>query len=172
MAIKDKSNLQKILKLSYVIIFALLSYYILIGSKYERKSVYDRVDKIVQNSITNHWFKECLEDNMKEIGCEPTRYKKFQINGRWISADIHHKRSGIREYSARKKYNKTKKSGELILVYFNDERRSYYLSPPITKKIIWGLFFLTLPLIWFSRGISLPVVNSIMKLFNKGWRKL
>ena len=43
-------------RLSYVIIFALLSYYILIGSKYDRKSVYDRVDKIVQSSITNHWF--------------------------------------------------------------------------------------------------------------------
>ena len=38
----------KVLKLSYVIIFALLSYYILIGSKYERKLVYDRVDKIVK----------------------------------------------------------------------------------------------------------------------------
>ena len=48
MATKDTSNLQKILKLSYVIIFALLSYYILIGSKYERKSVYDRVNKIVK----------------------------------------------------------------------------------------------------------------------------
>ena len=70
---KDKSNIQKILKLSSVIIFTLLSYYILIGSKYENESVYDRVDKIVQNSITNHWFKECLEDNIKEIGCKPTR---------------------------------------------------------------------------------------------------
>ena len=38
----------KVLKLSYVIIFALLSYYILIGSKYERKSVYDRVDTILK----------------------------------------------------------------------------------------------------------------------------
>ena len=169
---KDKSNIQKILKLSYVIIFTLLSYYILIGSKYERKSVYDRVDKIVQSSITNHWFKECLVDNIEEIGCLPTRHKKFQINGRWISADIHHKRSGIFEYGARQNYNKTKKEGRLKLVYFNDSRRAYYLSPPISKKIIWGLFFLTLPLIWFSRGISLPVVNSIMKLFNKGWRKL
>ena len=172
MAKKDKSNLQKILKLSYVIIFTLLSYYILIGSKYENESVYDRVDKIVQNSITNHWFKECLEDNIKEIGCKPTRYEKFQVNGRWINAYNQHKRDGIRDYIARKEYNKSKKPGELILVYFNDSRRSYYLSPPITKKIIWGLFFLTLPLIWFSRGISLPVVNSIMKLFNKGWKKL
>ena len=172
MSKKDKSNPQKILKLSYVIIFTLLSYYILIGSKYERKSVYDRVDKIVQSSITNHWFKECLVDNIEEIGCLPTRHKKFQINGRWISADIHHKRSGIFEYGARQNYNKTKKEGRLKLVYFNDSRRAYYLSPPISKKIIWGLFFLTLPLIWFSRGISLPVVNSIMKLFNKGWRKL
>jgi len=172
MATKDKSNLQKILKLSYVIIFTLLSYYILIGSKYERKSVYKKVDKIVQQSITKHWFKECLEDKMKEIGCEPTRYEKFLVNGRWISADIHHKRSGIMEYSARIKYNKSKKPGELILVYFNDERRAYYLSPPITKKIIWGLFFFTLPLIWFSRGFSIPIVNSIMKIFNKGWKKL
>ena len=169
---KNESNLQKILKLSYVIIFALLSYYILIGSKYDRKSVYDRVDKIVQNSITNHWFKECLEDNIKEIGCKPTRYKKFQVNGRWISADIHHKRSGIMEYIARNEYNKSKKPGELKLVYFNDSRRAFYLSRPITKKIIWGLFILTLPLIWFSRGFSLSVVNSIMKLFNKGWKKL
>ena len=109
---------------------------------------------------------------MNKIGCKPTRYKKLHLNDRWISAYIHHTRSGIREHSARKKYNKTKKPGELILVYFNDERRSYYLSPPITKKIIWGLFILTLPLIWFSRGVSLPVVNSIMKIFNKGWRKL
>ena len=60
-----------------MIIFTLLSYYILIGSKYENESVYDRVDKIVQNSITNHWFKECLEDNIKEIGCKPTRYEKW-----------------------------------------------------------------------------------------------
>ena len=173
MATKDTSNLQKILKLSYVIILALLSYYILIGSKYERKSVYDRLDKIVQSSITNHWFKECLVDNIEEIGCLPTRHKKFQIDGRWISADIHHKRSGMGEYFARQKYNKTKKKGQLKLVYFNDERkRAYYLAPPITKKITWGLFILTLPLIWFSRGVSLPVVNSIMKLFNKGWRKL
>ena len=172
MATKDKSNLQKILKLSYVIIFALLSYYILIGSKYDRKSVYDRVDKIVQNSITKHWYKECLEDNIKEIGCLPRRFEKFNMNGRWVNAENESKKSGLRDYIARQEYNKTKKPGELKLVYFNDSRRAYYLSPPITKKIIWGLFILTLPLIWFSRGISLPVVNSIMKLFNKGWKKL
>ena len=173
MATKDGSKLQKILKLSYVIIFALLSYYILIGSKYEKKSVFKRVNKIVKESITNHWFLECLEDTISQGGCDPTRHKKFLINGRWISADIHHKRSGIGEYIARQKYNKTKKKGQLKLVYFNDERkRAYYLAPPITKKITWGLFILTLPLIWFSRGVSLPVVNSIMKLFNKGWRKL
>ena len=173
MATKDGSKIQKILKLSYVIIFALLSYYILIGSKYERKSVFKRVNKIVKQSITNHWFLECLEDTISQGGCDPTRHKKFLINGRWISADIHHKRSGIGEYIARQKYNKTKKKGQLKLVYFNDERkRAYYLAPPITKKITWGLFILTLPLIWFSRGVSLPVVNSIMKLFNKGWKKL
>ena len=173
MATKDTSNLQKILKLSYVIIFALLSYYILIGSKYERKSVYDRVNKIVQSSITNHWYKECLVDNIQEIGCLPRSFEKFNINGRWVSAENESKRSGLGDYVARQKYNKTKKEGRLKLVYFNDERkRAYYLAPPITKKIIWGLFILTLPLIWFSRGVSLPVVNSIMKLFNKGWRKL
>jgi len=173
MATKDTSNLQKILKLSYVIILALLSYYILIGSKYEKKSVFKRVNTIVKESITNHWFLECLEDTISQGGCDPTRHKKFLINGRWISADIHHKRSGIGEYIARQKYNKTKKKGQLKLVYFNDERkRAYYLAPPITKKITWGLFILTLPLIWFSRGISLPVVNSIMKIFNKGWKKL
>ena len=172
MATKDTSNLQKILKLSYVIIFALLSYYILIGSKYDRKSVYDRVDKIVQNSITNHWYKECLVDNIQEIGCLPRSFEKFNINGRWVSAENESKRSGLGDYVARQKYNKTKKEGRLRLVYFNDSRKAYYLSPPITKKIIWGLFILTLPLIWFSRGVSLPVVNSIMKIFNKGWKKL
>ena len=172
MATKDTSNLQKVLKLSYVIIFALLSYYILIGSKYDRKSVYDRVDKIVQNSITNHWYKECLVDNIQEIGCLPRSFEKFNINGRWVSAENESKRSGLGDYVARQKYNKTKKEGRLRLVYFNDSRKAYYLSPPITKKIIWGLFILTLPLIWFSRGVSLPVVNSIMKIFNKGWKKL
>ena len=169
---RDTSNLQKILKLSYVTIFALLSYYILIGSKYDRKSVYDRVDKIVQNSITKHWYKECLEDNIKEIGCLPSRFEKFNMNGRWVTAENETKKSGLRDYIARQEYNKTKKSNELKLVYFNDSRRAYYLSPPITKKIIWCLFILTLPLIWFSRGFSLSVVNSIMKLFNKGWKKL
>ena len=74
--------------------------------------------------------------------------------------------------SSKRITNKSKKPGELILVYFNDERRAYYLSPPMTKKIIWGLFFFTLPLIWFSRGFSIPIVNSIMKIFNKGWKKL
>lgn len=172
MAKKDKSNVQKILKLSYVILLSVLSYYILIGNMYGRKSVYDSVDKIIQNSITKHWYKECLEDKMKEIGCKPKRFDKFQVNGRWIEAKNESKKSGLRDYIVRQEYNKGRKSGELKLVYFNDSNRAYYLSPPISKKIIWGLFFLTIPIIWFTRGISISFVNSIMKLFNKGWKKL
>ena len=57
-------------------------------------------------------------------------------------------------------------------VYFNDIMIASSKATELASKITWVLFFLTIPLIWFSRGFSLPIVNNVMSLFNKGWKKL
>ena len=166
MSSRNNANINKIARLSYVIIFSLLSYYIFLENIYGNNSVYDKVQNVVHKSITNHWYKRCSTTSRKS-DCKGY-HVKILISGQWMEA----KNESVYQYRARAKFNKERKPSEYKFVLFDDTYRALDKSYAPTLKIVWGLFLLTLPLIWFSRGFSIPTVNSIMKLFNKGWKKL
>ena len=56
--------------------------------------------------------------------------------------------------------------------YSNNRDYAYKKSQKITEVIMWIVFFLTLPLIWFTRDFSIRIVNFSISLVSKGWKKL
>jgi hypothetical protein len=56
--------------------------------------------------------------------------------------------------------------------YSNNRDYAYKKSQKITEVIMWVVFFLTLPLIWFTRDFSIHIVNFSISLVSKGWKKL
>ena len=46
------------------------------------------------------------------------------------------------------------------------------MAKKYTLLIMWGLFLIFLPLIWLSRNVSISILNGIMGIFKKGWKKL
>ena len=163
----NKSNLQKTIKLSYVIVLSLFSYYIFIGAMYDKNSMYDITHKFLTKNFTKHWYQLCLTEKINSK-CVKGRYNDFRVNGKLVVA----KNEGIDGYIARSQYNKERKKTELKLVYFNNRNTASQYADSPAKKIVWALFFISLPIIWYSRRYSIPLVNGIMKMFNKGWKKL
>ena len=63
MATKNKSNLQKVTKSIYIILFIIFSYYILIGKMYGTDgSVHESIEDFITKKITNHWYSKCPEN--------------------------------------------------------------------------------------------------------------
>ena len=167
MASKDKSNLQKITKLSYVIIFTVLSYYIFVGSKYKTDSINDLIREVITNKLTNHWYSKCPANETMSSKCTG-RYEVIEIDG--VKIDVNNWTQPTSQI--RSKWNKQREYSEFKWIYFNDKSLARDKAWDPADKITWALFLLTLPVVWFSRGFAIPIVNSTMKVFNKGWKKL
>ena len=100
MSSRNNANINKIARLSYVIIFSLLSYYIFLENIYGNNSVYDKVQNVVHKSITNHWYKRCSTTSRKS-DCKGY-HVKILISGQWMEA----KNESVYQYRARAKFNK------------------------------------------------------------------
>jgi hypothetical protein len=166
MAIKNKSNLQKILTLFYMVIFTVLSYYIFVGSLYKNNSIPNWTHNTITTLTTKHWYEKCPSSFISE-GCRG-KYEKIEIGKKTISA----KHWTVENSQLIGAYNSTRKSGEFKIVYNHNRLVASENAMNLNEKIIWVMFLITLPVIWFSRGFAIPIVNSTMKVFNKGWKKL
>ena len=168
----EKSNLQKITKLSYVFILACLSYYFLVGSIYKNNSIPDWTEDVLLKKLTKEWYQKCPNDKKRYgyDGCERRRYTTVELDKKIIYVE----NNSLQDSSDIQRWNKQRKPDEFIWVYNNDQyevsRSGKHSS--LTKQIIWIIFLLTLPIIWFSRGLSIPILNLIMSGINKGWNKI
>ena len=177
MSSRNKANIIKIARLSYVIILTILSYVLFLSwNSPVEKITYQYLGEVK----TNHFFVTCLK-------------------GAWTDPDTGHYRplTGKRECSfsgvesiivenilifpntvrtrdqndAFKKFNQDPKRG-WYYQYSNDNQIAFKKARDITPKIMWGLFFLSIPLIWFTRNFSILIVTLITKGTLKGWNKL
>ena len=128
-------------------------------------SIHERIGDFLTKKITNHWYSKCPEN--KTWDCEG-RYQIIEIDG--VKIDVNNWTQPTSQILS--KWNKQRSYSEFKWVYFNDIMIASSKATELASKITWVLFFLTIPLIWFSRGFSLPIVNNVMSLFNKGWKKL
>ncbi|MDA9913481.1 hypothetical protein N9D56_01060 [Methylophilaceae bacterium] len=166
----DKSNIQKITKLSYVLILGCLSYYLLIGKYYDNHSIGDWAMDLVKDKQTKHWYQQCPNDKNRYgySGCDTRRFTKIQLDEEEV--DVSDKTT----WRKIDDWNRERSPDEFIYVYRNDRSAvltsGKYLQEG--KKIVWGLFIFSLFLIWISRGISIPILNKVRSIINSGWDKI
>lgn len=161
-----KDNLKKITKISYFFILSFISYYFLVGSLYKYNSIPNWTHNIITTLTTKHWYEKCPYTFISD-GCRG-KYEKIEIGGKTISA----KHWTVENSQLIGAYNTTRKSGEFKIVYNTDRLIASENAMDINEKLTWIIFLITLPIIWFSRQLSIPIVNSTMKLIYKGWKKI
>ena len=162
----NKSNTKKITKLVYFLILTGLSYYFLVGSLYKNNSIPNWTHNIITTLTTKHWYEKC-PSNFISGGCRG-KYEKIEIGGKKISA----KHWTVENSQLIRAYNSTRKSDEFKIVYNTDRLIASENAMDLNEKTIWFIFLITLPLIWFTRQFSVPILNTTMKTINKGWKKI
>ena len=162
----NKSDTQKIIKIVYFLILTGLSYYFLVGSLYKNNSIPNWTHEIITTLTTKHWYEKCPYSFIND-GCRG-KYEKIEIGGKTISA----KHWTVENSQLIGGYNSTRKSDEFKIVYNHNRLVASKNAMDLNKKIIWVIFLITLPIFWLSRQLSLPILNSIMKIINKGWNKI
>ena len=177
----SKENIKKISRLLYVVILIILSYSMFWGGRSNNKLylgvVGEPTSKFLTKAITKEYFLSCLKDkyrkNPYQKECLGTRKLLININGLLISPKIGEPNAYNRpkESAALQKFNKDPKRKYYYAVY-DDVSFVRYDAQRYTNLIMWGLFILSIPLIWFSRNFSITIVNSIASLVSKGWKKL
>ena len=171
-----KENTKKIARLSYVIIFCILSYVLFLSwNSPAEKMTYEYLRKVK----TNHFFISCLKGGWTDPengNYQPLTGKK-ECSGRKKSIIVENILifpNTIRtsaQNKALKKFNQDPKRG-WYYEYSNDNQIAYKKARAITPKIMWILFFLSLPIAWFTRNFSILIVTLITKGTLKGWKKL
>lgn len=168
-----KENIKKITRLSYVVLLCVISYAMLIGSGNSLYSpIGSSVSKALQKSLTNHFFLACYKKEYRKnyyIKECFNRKETLQIKGQIVNVNNYHQYP--LDWKAFKEFNNDNNI-KYTWEYSNDRKLAYYKSNKLTPKIMWPLFIITLPLIWFSRNFSISIVNSTMSVFKKGWKKL
>ena len=182
MSSRNKANINKIARLSYVIILTILSYILFLSwNSPVEKITYEYLREVK----TNHFFITCLKNGWTdpETGsyrpfaskkeCSFSGVKSINIDGYEMSVDPDDYNSYV--YSPQtevfRKFNQDPKRG-WYYQYSNDNQIAFKKARDITPKIMWGLFFLSIPLIWFTRNFSILIVTLITKGTLKGWNKL
>ena len=175
-----KENTKKIARLSYVIIFCILSYSAIIGKGSPNYSIIgDPINNYFHESLTNHFFISCLKGGWTDP--ENGNYRpltgKKECSGREKSIIVENilifpnTIGASAQSKALKKFNQDPKRG-WYYEYSNDRQTAYYKADKLTPKIMWTLFFLSLPIAWFTRNFSILIATLITKGTLKGWKKL
>ena len=175
----NRENIKKISRLGYVIILFVCSYLFFIGNSF---TYYSPVGETIHNGLTKifteHYFVSCRQVKISE----PTppffgaMYEK-KCSGPEKSIEIDNviifpnTTMNSQQSQAFLKFNN---NPNRKYTYEYSSNRYYALkkSEKITEVIMWIIFFLTLPLIWFTRNFSIHIVNFSVSLVSKGWKKL
>ena len=176
---KNRENIKKISRLGYVIILFVCSYLFFIG---EGSSYYSTAGKSVQRGLTSifteHYFVSCRQVKISEARPPfilPITEKRCSSPEKSIEIDNYiiypNTIMTIQQSEAFKKFN-SNPDRKYTYEYSNNRNYAYEKSKKITEVIMWILFFLTIPLIWFTRDFSIHIVNFSISLVSKGWKKL
>jgi hypothetical protein len=176
---RNRENIKKISRLGYVIIFFICSYLLFIGNSY---TYYSPAGEPVQRGLTSifteHYFVSCRQVKISEAQSPffPAMFEK-RCSGIEKSIEIDNviifpnTMMNPQQSEAFTKFNNNP-DRKYTYQYSNNRDYAYKKSQKITEVIMWIVFFLTLPLIWFTRDFSIRVVNFSISLVSKGWKKL
>ena len=176
----SRENIKKVSRLGYVIILFVCSYLFFIGNSF---TYYSPVGETIHNGLTKifteHYFVSCRQVKiseptppffgaMYEKKCSGPE-KSIEIDNLIIFPNTFY--SNPQHNEALNKFNKNP-DRKYTYEYSSNRDYAYKKSQKITEVIMWIVFFLTLPLIWFTRDFSIHIVNYSVSLVSKGWKKL
>ena len=175
----NRENIKKISRLGYVVILFICSYLFFIGNSY---TYYSPAGEPVQRGLTSifteHYFVSCRQVKISEARPPflPAMFEK-RCSGIEKSIEIDNviifpnTMMNPQQSEAFTKFNNNP-DRKYTYQYSNNRDYAYKKSQKITEVIMWIVFFLTLPLIWFTRDFSIHIVNFSISLVSKGWKKL
>jgi len=176
---KNRENIKKISRLGYVIILFICSYLFFIGNSY---TYYSPAGESLQRGLTKifteHYFVSCRQVKISEAQSPffPAMFEK-RCSGPEKSIEIDNiiifpnTMMNPQQSEAFTKFNNNP-NRKYTYEYSNNRNYALKKSEKITEVIMWIVFFLTLPLIWFTRDFSIRIVNFSVNLVSKGWKKL
>jgi len=175
----NRENIKKISRLGYVIILFIFSYLFFIGNSFTYYSpagqpIYRGLTKI----FTEHYFVSCRQVKISEAQSPffPAMFEK-RCSGPEKSIEIDNiiifpnTMMNPQQSEAFTKFNNNP-NRKYTYEYSNNRNYALKKSEKITEVIMWIVFFLTLPLIWFTRDFSIRIVNFSISLVSKSWKKL
>ena len=169
--------MKKISRLSYVIIFCSLSYIFLIG---KGSSYYSTAGELVYDALTNYFtkysYKVCTKTSIEErIQQRKNIFPDECFDNKFIieidNVKINANDLTLEEIGYVKKFNDDPKN-KFVYRLTNNSQGALIQAQRPTSIIMWSLFLLSLPLIWFSRDFSIIIVNFCVRLVSGGWKKL
>jgi len=177
--VANRENIKKISRLGYVVILFICSYLFFIGNSYTYYSpAGEPVQKGLTSIFTEHYFVSCRQVKISEARPPflPAMFEK-RCSGIEKSIEIDNviifpnTMMNPQQSEAFTKFNNNP-DRKYTYQYSNNRDYAYKKSQKITEVIMWIVFFLTLPLIWFTRDFSIRIVNFSISLVSKGWKKL
>jgi hypothetical protein len=174
-----RENIKKVSRLGYVVILFICSYLFFIGNSY---TYYSPAGEPLQRGLTSifteHYFVSCRQVKISEARPPflPAMFEK-RCSGIEKSIEIDNviifpnTMMNPQQSEAFTKFNNNP-DRKYTYQYSNNRDYAYKKSQKITEVIMWIVFFLTLPLIWFTRDFSIRIVNFSISLVSKGWKKL
>jgi len=175
----NRENIKKVSRLGYVVILFICSYLFFIGNSYTYYSpAGEPVQKGLTSIFTEHYFVSCRQVKISEARPPflPAMFEK-RCSGIEKSIEIDNviifpnTMMNPQQSEAFTKFNNNP-DRKYTYQYSNNRDYAYKKSQKITEVIMWIVFFLTLPLIWFTRDFSIRIVNFSISLVSKGWKKL
>ena len=175
----NRENIKKVSRLGYVVILFICSYLFFIGNSY---TYYSPAGETVQRGLTSifteYYFVSCRQVKISEARPPflPAMFEK-RCSGIEKSIEIDNviifpnTMMNPQQSEAFTKFNNNP-DRKYTYQYSNNRDYAYKKSQKITEVIMWIVFFLTLPLIWFTRDFSIRIVNFSISLVSKGWKKL
>ena len=176
----NRENIKKVSRLGYVVILFICSYLFFIGNSY---TYYSPAGEPVQRGLTSifteHYFVSCRQVKISEARPPflPAMFEK-RCSGIEKSIEIDNviifpnTMMNPQQSEAFTKFNNNPDRKYTYQYSNNRDYAAYKKSQKITEVIMWIVFFLTLPLIWFTRDFSIRIVNFSISLVSKGWKKL
>lgn len=176
----NRENIKKISRLGYVVILFICSYLFFIGNSY---TYYSPAGEPIQRGLTSifteHYFVSCRQVKISEARppffppltekrCSGPE-KSIEIDNLIIFPNTFYSNPQHNETLNRFNKNPDRK---YTYEYSSNRDYAYKKSQKITEVIMWVVFLLTIPLIWFTRDFSIHIVNYSVSLVSKGWKKL
>jgi hypothetical protein len=178
-----KENLKKSSRLVYLISLTIISLFLFILPDRDDSLIGDPIDDFYRDQVRSYAFQYCkIEKKPGIAGLFKYMYvdkcsrlsKTIEINNIILDADAMYKTGKyswrVNEmYKAFNEYNEENKNIQKYKIYEFD---TYKKAKNYTNITMWILFIISLPLIWFSRNFSIVIVNLVMSIIKKGWKKI